>query len=194
VRPGDVPDLDDELARLWGSLVALHEQLRAHTWLTYHRVNPFGEELFDWKEKGAFIGGENVTIYDSAHLIGDVVIGDSTWVGPGCLLDGSGGLTIGRNCSVASGAQLLSHDTVRWALSGGRLPYEHAPVVIEDHCFIGTYAVVLSGITVRTESLVAAGSVVTADVPPRTIVAGAPARRIGTVEITGDDVALVYDR
>lgn len=194
MRPGDVPDLDDDLDRLWGSLVELHERLRTHTWSTYRRANPFGEELFDWKEKGRFVGGENVTVYDSVHVIGDVVIGDDTWVGPGCLLDGSGGLTIGRNCSIASGAQLVSHDTVRWAVSGGRLPYEHSPVAVEDHCFIGTYAVVLRGVRIGTESVVAAGSVVSDDVPARTIVAGAPARRIGTVEFAGDDVHLVYDR
>jgi acetyltransferase-like isoleucine patch superfamily enzyme len=193
VRPGDVPDLDEDLGRLWSSLVALHERLRDHSWSSYRRANPFTEELFDWKEKGAFVGGEDVTVYDSVHLIGDVAIGDHSWVGPGCMLDGSGGLTIGCYCSIASGAQLVSHDTVRWALSGGRLPYERSPVVIEDHCFIGTYAVVLRGVRVGTESVVAAGSVVKDDVPSRTIVAGAPARPVGRVEFVGDDVRLVYD-
>ena len=51
-------------------------------------------------------------------------------------------------------------------------------VVIEDDCWIASHSVILAGVTVGRGSIVAAGSVVTTDVPPYSIVAGVPARVI----------------
>jgi maltose O-acetyltransferase len=53
-----------------------------------------------------------------------------------------------------------------------------APIVIEDHAFIGSRAIILKGVTVGRGTVVGAGSVVTKDVPPFAIVAGNPARII----------------
>jgi acetyltransferase-like isoleucine patch superfamily enzyme len=182
--------------KLRGDLRELHDALRAETYARYQRINPFAEDLFDWKERGAFWLGEdkNVTIYNSATLIGDVSIGENTWVGPNCLLDGSGGLTIGRFCSLASGAQLLTHDTVKWALSGGKAEYEYAPTRIGDCCFIGTYAVITKGVTIGEHSLLGAGCVVTQEnVPAYSVVAGVPAKIIGKVAIDADgNVEIIY--
>ena len=119
----DVP-LDDDLLRLARPLRGLGGKLRAHAWQEYGRVNPFVEDLFDWKEKGQFVRGMDVTIYESSTVVGDVTIGDHTWVGPFCLLDGSGSLSIGSYCSISTGCQILTHDTIRWAVSGGRAPSE----------------------------------------------------------------------
>lgn len=184
-------DLDPELRALWDGLTRLHERLRAHTRETYGRVNPFVEDLFDWKAKGAFLGGKDVTVYDSATVIGNVSIGDNTWVGPFTMLDGTGGLSIGSFCSIATGAQLYTHDSTAWAVSGGRLPYEYGPVTVEDSCFVGSLAVITRGVTVGTGSIVGAGAVVVADVPPRSAVAGVPARVVGSVEVRDDGIAIV---
>jgi acetyltransferase-like isoleucine patch superfamily enzyme len=193
VTGGEEGVLEEELHRLREQLVALSTQLRAETWSAHRRVNPFVENLFDWKEKGAFIGGVDVTVYDSATVIGDVTIGDHSWIGPFCLLDGTGGLEIGSYCSIATGAQLQTHDTVRWALSGGRLPYEYSPVRIGDRCFVGAQAIVTRGVNVGTGSVVGAGAVVTRDVPPGGIAIGVPARIVGTVAVEGDSVTLRLD-
>lgn len=189
----DSGPLDPELQRLWEQLVRLNAHLREQALRDHGRINPFTENLFAWKEKGAYAGGADVTVYDSATIIGDVEIGDHSWVGPFCMLDGTGGLRIGRYCSIATGAQVQTHDTVRWAISGGVLDYEYSPVTIEDHCFIGAHAVVTRGVTVGTESLVAAGAVVTKDIPPRSIVAGVPAKVVGTVRVDGDDVRFEFE-
>lgn len=53
-----------------------------------------------------------------------------------------------------------------------------APVIIKDNAWIGMSAIILKGVTVGEGAIVAAGSVVTKDVPPHTIVAGVPARVI----------------
>jgi acetyltransferase-like isoleucine patch superfamily enzyme len=182
--------------RLHGELWELHRRLREQTLHAHTRINPFVEDLFDWKERGASWpgAGKGVTIYNSTTVVGDVTIGDETWIGPYCSLDGTGGLRIGHHCSISLGCQLLTHDTAKWALSGGIADYERAPTVIGDCCFLGTLAVVTKGVTIGDHCLAAAGAVVTADVAPNTIVAGVPARPIGRVSVgDGGDVELRYD-
>jgi acetyltransferase-like isoleucine patch superfamily enzyme len=188
----DDVELSDELRQLARHLQTLRGKLRDHAWQRYRRVNPFAEDLFDWKEKGQFVGGKDVTIYESATVVGDVTIGDHTWVGPFCLLDGSGSLSIGSYCSISTGTQILTHDTIRWALSGGRAAYERSPVRIGDRCFLGVNAVVTRGVTIGAGSMIAAGAVVTDDVAEKTIVAGVPARPIGRVLVDGDAIILQY--
>lgn len=188
--------LNDRQRELLQDLQELHIHLRAETLSRYRRMNPFAEDVFDWKERGrAWTQHEqDVTIYNSTTVLGDVAIGNHTWIGPLCLLDGSGGLSIGRYCSVSSGCQLLSHDTVKWALSGGNHNYEYARTSVGDHCFLGTLAVVVRGVQIGDRCVVAAGAVVTNDVPPSTIVAGVPAHRIGRTDVRHDGtVALIYD-
>jgi acetyltransferase-like isoleucine patch superfamily enzyme len=103
-------------------------------------------------------------------------------------LDGTAGITIGSYCSISVGVQILTHDSVKWCLSGGSADYDYAPVVIEDYCFIGTHSVILKGVEIGHHSVVGAGAVVTQNFPPYSIIAGVPAKRIGVVSITHDGV------
>ena len=154
-------------------------------------MNPFYEDLADWAERGAAWTGDHrgVTLYESTTVAGDVEIGEHTWIGPFCSLDGTGGLTIGSHCDISAGCHILTHDTVGRALSGGRAEPERSPTAIGDCCFLGTNVTVMRGVTIGDCCLVGAGAVVTADVPPNTIVAGVPARRAGTVVV--DDAGQV---
>lgn len=169
----------------------LSDQARAR----YGRLNPFAEDLTDWKEQGRYWTGSDrgITIYASATLIGDVEIGDGTWIGPFTMLDGSGGLKIGSTCSISAGVQLVTHDTVRWALSGGKAAPQRSPTRIGDRCYVGSCAIVVRGVTVGDGCVIGAGAVVTRDVPPGTVVSGTPARRIGVVVQEGDQISLRYD-
>lgn len=79
------------------------------------------------------------------------------------------GVHIGAETLVAFGATILTHDMTRGL-------YAHTR--IGRRCFIGARSIILPGVSVGDECLVGAGSVVTRDVPPRSIVAGNPARII----------------
>lgn len=113
-----------------------------------------------------------------AWLVGDPVIGEGTWIGAFCVIDGSGGLTIGRHCDISSGAQIYTHSTVRRAVSDGAAPIDRRPTVIGDHCHLGAGAIVLMGSQIGSHCIVGAGSVVLegTQAPDFSVLVGIPAR------------------
>jgi acetyltransferase-like isoleucine patch superfamily enzyme len=169
---------DKELSNLLYNIYKLRSALRSLTKKKFKRINPFIESIFDWKEKGAFLFGKekNITVYDSCTIVGDVSVGENTWIGPYSAIDGTAGIRIGKNCSISSGVQILTHDTIKWALTGGKHPYEYAPVEIGDNCFLGTNAVILKGVKIGHHCIIGAGAIVTSDVPDYHIATGVPAR------------------
>ncbi|MBC7864469.1 MAG: acyltransferase [Bacteroidia bacterium] len=181
-------------AELLKGLFDLQHSLRELTLRDFKRVNPLQEDLTDWKERGEFLfgKGKNITVYNSATVAGDVKVGENTWIGPYVELDGSGGLEIGDFCSISLGVNITTHDTVKWALSGGKMSYERAPVKIGNYCFIGTQAFIAKGITIGDHVLVGAGAVVTKDLPDFSIAAGVPAKIIGKVILENNTVTLEY--
>jgi acetyltransferase-like isoleucine patch superfamily enzyme len=180
--------MDEDLKNLRKQLIRLHHQLRNDSKSKYNRINPFAEDLFDWKERGDYWAGagNDVSIYNTTTIIGEVTIGAHTWIGPFCALDGSGSLSIGEYCSISSGVQIVTHDTVLWALSGGKIERQIAPVRVGNCCFIGSHAVITKGVSIGDHCLVAAGAVVTRDIPSFAIAAGVPAEIIGRVSFSED--------
>jgi acetyltransferase-like isoleucine patch superfamily enzyme len=176
------------------SIVDLHENLRDEVMRRWKRCLPFNEELFDRWERARFLGfGEGSNIYDTSLVVGDVKVGGNTWVGPFTILDGSGGLTIGSSCSISSGVQIYTHDSVKWALSGGKEGYDYCPVEIGDCCYIGPLTVVTKGITIGHHCLIGPNSLVNKDIPEYSIAFGSPCRKIGKVKVRDDEtIDLVY--
>jgi acetyltransferase-like isoleucine patch superfamily enzyme len=166
---------------LLAKLRTFWSERRAAVDAEFRRTLPFGDYIVDRWEKARALGfGEGTSIYDSAHVFGDVAVGRNTWIGPFTILDGSGGLTIGDNCSISAGAQIYSHDTVEWAVSGGAAEYSRAPTRIGNNCYIGPNAVIAKGVTIGDGAIVGANSLVLKDVPASSKVAGSPVRPIGT--------------
>ena len=175
-------------------LAGLYRQLSAQMRERWNRDLPLDELVSDRWERAKTLGfGEGASIYASSYVYGDVKVGAGTWIGPFTLLDGTGGLRIGENCSISAGVQIYSHDTVQWALTGGEAEYEHATVSIGDACFVGAQSVIVKGVTVGDHCLVGACSFLDQDLPAFTIAAGVPARPLGRVELRDGRAHLHFD-
>ena len=123
---------------------------------------------------GAEIGSNVIGMMGAVVNIG-AVVGDGTMLDMNCVVGARA--MVGKNCHIGAGA----------VLAGVLEPPSATPVVIEDDVLIGANAVILEGIRVGTGSVVAAGAVVTEDVPPQTVVAGQPARVIKQVDARTKD-------
>lgn len=125
-----------------------------------------------------------------AWIIGEPEIGEGTWIGAFTVIDGSGGLRIGKGCDVSCGAQIYSHSSAKRCVSGRAYPtVDRAPTDIGDRVFIGANAVVQMGVTIGDGAVVGAGAVVTGDVAAGSVVAGVPARPVARVVLRGEQVA-----
>jgi acetyltransferase-like isoleucine patch superfamily enzyme len=166
------------------------EGLRAQ----FDRSLSFADGLFDRWERAKRLGfSKGASIYNSALVYGNVQVGESTWVGPYTLLDGSGGeISIGSFCSISAGVHIYTHDTVMWALSGGKLKRRTGPVKIGDCCYIASQCIIAPNVTIGRQCVVAANSFVNRDVDNRTIVGGNPVRVLGYVEGEGAAVRLIF--
>ncbi len=115
--------------------------------------------------------------------LGGLEVGEECFVGDECLIDLAEGVRLERQVTLAERVLILTHTNVGYRDHPlqAHFPASAAPVVVETGAFLGANVTVLPGVRIGTGSFVAAGSVVTADVPPRTLVAGVPARPLRTV-------------
>ena len=112
-----------------------------------------------------------------------LVVGDESFLGDECLLDLAEGIVLGSQVTLAERVLVLTHTNVGYKDHPlqKHFPASAAPVRIESGSFVGANVTLLPGITVGAGSFVAAGAVVTTDVPPRTLMAGVPARPVRTL-------------
>ncbi len=110
---------------------------------------------------------------------GNVSIGEGSWIGPFCVIDGEyDKVSIGKGVNISSGAQIITHDTAKRCVSERSYnKIDHAPTTLEDFVYIGTNAVVLKGSVIGHHSIVAAGAIIKENsiIPPYSLVAGIPA-------------------
>ncbi len=126
--------------------------------------------------------GKDVYIADGVviYFPQNVEIGDHCSINHGCYIHGGGGVIIGNNVRIAPHVCIISMEheyrkpNVPIRLQG----YRREPIIIEDDVWIGANAVILKGVRIGRGSVIAAGSVVTRDVPPYSVVAGVPAKLI----------------
>jgi acetyltransferase-like isoleucine patch superfamily enzyme len=142
---------------------------------------------------------DNVVIGSDVHIgVGTtlwapdrLVVADNVYIGKRCTVEVNG--SIGRGCLLANNVGLVGrydHDhhqvgvyirNARWVGSDQTVSNDEAhAVTIEDDCWIGFAAVVLSGVTIGRGAIVSAGAVVVESVPRYAIVAGCPAKVVGT--------------
>jgi acetyltransferase-like isoleucine patch superfamily enzyme len=144
--------------------------------------------------------GERVKIFDFTNLYG-CTIGDDSKIGT--FVEIQKGAVIGRRCKISSHTFIcegvtieddvfvghnvtFTNDRFPRATAGGKLQTEQdwkcEPTLVRKGASIGSSVTLLCGVTVGENAIVGAGSVVTKDVPPHTIVAGNPARLLRTIK------------
>ncbi|MBB6449459.1 tetrahydrodipicolinate N-acetyltransferase [Geomicrobium halophilum] len=114
--------------------------------------------------------GKNAVIMMGAMINIGSVVGENTMIDMNAVLGGRA--TVGNNCHIGAGS----------VLAGVIEPPSAKPVIIEDNVVMGANCVVLEGVTVGKGSVIAAGAVVTEDVPENKVVAGTPARIIKDID------------
>jgi acetyltransferase-like isoleucine patch superfamily enzyme len=139
--------------------------------LTNLRVRAYaalGVRFEDWATS-------NVMLHTEVHAPREIRVGANTIIGRHCLLDGRGGLEIGRNVNITSHALLITagHDPRSPRFEGFQ-----APVRIGDRAWLASGVTVLPGVTIGEGAVIGAGSVVTRDVPEYTIAVGSPAKPV----------------
>ncbi|MBQ6815005.1 MAG: acyltransferase [Lachnospiraceae bacterium] len=126
-----------------------------------------------------------------------LVVGNGFWHGQGCTFDVSHCwlINIGNNVTLSSNVHILAHDASTQKHNG---LVKIGKVNIKDNVFVGYSAIILPGVTVGENSIVAAGAVVSKDIPPNEVWGGVPAKRICSLEdYVGKNLitekTLVYD-
>ncbi len=110
----------------------------------------------------------------------NITIGDNVFINSGCHFQDQGGIYIGDG-------DLIGHNVVIATVNHDLDPANgrkntYLPVKLGNHVWVGSNAVILPGVTVGEWAVIAAGAVVTKDVPPYAVVGGVPAKVIKTVE------------
>jgi len=166
-------------------------QARPRKWVSWF-VNPF----YHKKGKGSVIRksvrmdvmpfkrfelGDYSTIEDFSTInngVGDVVIGKETRIGMSNVIIGP--VTIGNSVIFAQNIVLsgLNHSYENIDLPISNQKETTSPIIVEDECWVGANAVITAGVTLGKHSVVAAGAVVTKNIPPYCVAVGNPARVI----------------
>ncbi len=109
----------------------------------------------------------------------NITVGKRVFINSGCCFQDQGGITIGDG-------SLIGHQVVLATLNHDLNPENRAsmiakPIVIGKNVWIGAHATILSGVTIGDNAVIAAGAVVTKDVPQNAVAAGVPAKVIKTI-------------
>ena len=142
---------------------------------SWSKKNPFNT-LFSMRERSSFIVHGSLSIYSNADIS---VNEDATLeIGSGFINHGArihcfDRITVGNG--VYLGDDVAIRDSDGHEIVGAKKPMT-LPIVIEDHVWIGARVTIVKGVIIGEGSVVAAGAVVTKNVPPHTMVAGVPAK------------------
>ena len=129
--------------------------------------------------------GNNVSIHPGVTIrsLKNMSFGNNVSIQPGCFIDATGGVIIGNDVSIAQGSSIFSFDHT-WL--DPDLPIKDNPLAFEtvtigNDVWMGCKTTVLAGVNIPGRNVVAAGAVVTKDMPPNCIVAGIPAKPIKNI-------------
>lgn len=146
-------------------------------------VKIHSHSALDASSSGLIQLGDGVTLNRYAYITASragVAIGANSQINHFALINGAGGVMIGRNVLIGPGAQLISyqHNYQNANVPIDSQGYTYEPITVEDDVWIGSNAVILAGVTIGRGCVIGAGAVVTKSCAPYSVLAGVPARVI----------------
>ena len=140
------------------------------------RLHGLRLRIFLYRKVGMKIG-RNCVVRRGVYLASpnELEVGDGSFIGRANLYC-TGGVKIGKNVNVSDGAVII---TAKHDVNSPAFEALYEPITVADWAWIATNAIVLAGVTVGEGAVVAAGAVVTKDVPSYSVVGGNPAKVIG---------------
>lgn len=163
------------------SLKILRGKIFAPRFTSRGRLLRIGRGVRILKKQGSIEVGDRVMLHRHVKLSAwgtdgpaKITIGSRTYIGDRTEIHAGRSVTIGSGCDISWDCNILDRDYHKLCSDTETF----APVVISDNVWIGCRAIILKGVTIGEGAVVAAGSVVTRDVPARTLVAGNPAKVI----------------
>ncbi len=173
--------------------------IRLHTWMIARELGGFGgggarieSPVLLTNPKNFHLGKDAVICagsmfacvdeYAGVRYNGFIRIGDRVIVRENAQISAAAGITIGNHVGIARGVVISDHNHGFFPDAGDNYvdtPLESVrEVAIEDGCFLGAYCRVAPGVRIGKRAVIGAGAVVTEDVPPYSMVVGAPGRVI----------------
>ena len=165
-EPGFTPK-QRHLHFLWDAFDKLPLSLLVQFSIPFRRM--IAGQIF--KSRGeAFIAEENVRF----NFGQNISVGENVFFNRGVFIDSKGGVSIGDSVCLTEDVRIFTHGHDEHS----HMARTYSPVVIGDHAKIYTGAVIMPGVTVGAEAIVASGALVNKDVPPGMVAAGSPAKVI----------------
>ncbi len=147
------------------------------------RVRLFGKASII--NEGTMIIGERVQLISTITPLelvaangGKLIIGDRSFINYGCSIAAQQLVQIGANCQIGTYVIMMDNDFHRLEPERRLERPPSAPIILKDNVWLGARVIVLNGVTIGEGSVVGAGSVVTRDIPPRSLAVGMPAKPI----------------
>lgn len=184
--------------RLWFSLIGVRHGRRM---VVNNQVYIKGKGSIEIGDDFTFFSGDNMNpicrnVKGSLYVPypdSKIVIGDRVGISSSCLW-AQNSITIGNDVNIGADCLIMDNDAHPHDFLKRRNSYREemgeeiyrqsipsAPIVIEDDVWIGARCIIMKGVHIGARAIIAAGSIVTHDVPADTIAAGSPAKQTGTV-------------
>ena len=142
-------------------------------WNTLHKIEDKINEI---------INRTHFTIdNDYRFILGEPEIGEGTWIAPFTTIDATGGVKIGKHCTLGTCSQIYTHSSAKRTNSAYKYnKVDKKPVKIGDYVHISPQVCILMGVEIGDYSIIGAGTVILEDtkIPPHSMVVGNPARII----------------
>ncbi|MEM0951553.1 MAG: acyltransferase [Cyanobacteria bacterium P01_H01_bin.74] len=143
--------------------------------LVNHWIRPLLLKGFGFKM------GSQVALFPGLRIYSrfdDISIDDGTFINQNCFFDASAPVSIGKYCQIGFNVSFITSSHELNSDLKGRRPTLAKPIVVEDFVWICSGVTVLPGVRIGKGSVVAAGALVTSDIPPQTVFGGVPAKKI----------------